>query len=400
MNFDDARRLRALADYRVIDTPAEEVFDNITRLAAAIFSTPIALVSLVDETRQWFKSNHGLDLTQAPREHAFCEHAIRADETLVVEDTTLDARFLANPLVTSAPFVRFYCGVPIHSSDGHGLGTLCLIDRTPRTISAAERAALEALARQVESELEIRRRMILLEEALAAQQQQQKAKELLASMLIHDLRGPLTSITLLAASIRHPDPQVQLDLEEMQDEADRARRMMTDVLDLCLQGMGSLRLRRLKLDGRRLVGEAVRRLERHGRARGQRLTLDLPTNPCPMDVDPDLAKRVLENLITNAMHHGPANRPIAVALKTEGAVVRIEVRDRGEVIPPEQRGQIFRAFETQTSTSSEHHRSHGLGLSFCRMTIEAHGGTIGVEPGIDGGNCFFVELPQPSSFEP
>ena len=177
LEFDDVRRLKALADYRVLDTPPESVFDNITRLAAAIFRTPIALVSLIDKERQWFKSHFGLDVTQTPREVAFCDHAIRGSGTMVVEDATRDARFLGNPLVTGAPFVRFYCGVPLHSSDGEGLGTLCIIDRTPRTISPEERAALEALARQVEHELEIRRRLLLLEEALETQQTHQRAKE-------------------------------------------------------------------------------------------------------------------------------------------------------------------------------------------------------------------------------
>lgn len=395
MDFDDTRRLRALADYRVLDTPPEEVFDNITRLAVAIFHTPIALISLLDETRQWFKAHHGLETTQTPREYAFCDHAIRADKTLVVEDATLDPRFVDNPLVTSAPFVRFYCGVPLHSSDGYALGTLCLLDRIPRNITAAERAGLEALARQVETELEIRRRVLLLEEALATQQQQQKGKELLASMLIHDLRGPLTAITLTAASIRHPDPQCQLDLQDLSDEADRARRMLTDVLDMCLQGMGSLRLRRTQLDCGRLVNEVARGLERLGKVRGQWLTVEIPASPCLIDADPDLIRRVLENLITNAMHHGPANRPIAVGLKALESAVRIEVRDLGEVIPPAQRGPVFRAFEALPSTGAVNHRSHGLGLSFCRMAIEAHAGTIAVEPGADGGNCFFAELPLP-----
>jgi len=137
---DERGRLEALADYRVLDTPPEPAFDNITGLASSIFRTPIALVSLVDEHRQWFKSRVGLDVAETPREISFCDHAIRADATLVVEDATRDPRFVDNPLVVGEPHVRFYCGVVLRTPEGHGLGTLCLIDRVARTISRPERS--------------------------------------------------------------------------------------------------------------------------------------------------------------------------------------------------------------------------------------------------------------------
>ena len=123
--FDDARRLKVLRDYRVLDTPPAASLDNITSLAARMFRVPIALVSLVDEDRQWFKSRFGLESSETPREVAFCDHAIRDSGPLIVPDATADPRFEPNPLVTGDPSVRFYCGVPLRSPDGHALGTLC-----------------------------------------------------------------------------------------------------------------------------------------------------------------------------------------------------------------------------------------------------------------------------------
>lgn len=152
-DVDDAARVRALEALALLDTPAEERFDRLTRLASAALNTPIALVSLVDLGRQWFKSRVGLAVAETPRSMAFCSHAVAGRELLVVPDTLRDARFSTNPLVTQAPKVRFYAGQPIFSLDGHAVGTLCVLDTVPRAFSAAESLLLRDLASLVESEL-------------------------------------------------------------------------------------------------------------------------------------------------------------------------------------------------------------------------------------------------------
>ena len=163
----EAIRLAALQRYRLLDTGTERAYDDAVLLASALCATPIALVSLVDEQRQWFKARIGLDATETPREQAFCAHAILGTEPLVVEDATRDARFVDNPLVHGDPHVRFYAGAPLLDRDGHALGTLCIIDRTPRQMTGAQRQALEALARQVAAQMELRRTADALAEALS-----------------------------------------------------------------------------------------------------------------------------------------------------------------------------------------------------------------------------------------
>lgn len=150
--FDEAERLDALESLSLLDTPPEDRFDRITRLATRLFDVPIALVSLVDVNRQWFKSRQGLDAPETPRDVSFCGHAILGPEMLVVPDATLDPRFADNPLVVGAPHIRFYAGFPIRTPNGQPVGTLCLLDRRPRTFGAAERASLEDLGRTVERE--------------------------------------------------------------------------------------------------------------------------------------------------------------------------------------------------------------------------------------------------------
>jgi PAS domain S-box-containing protein len=153
----EVARLEALTGYEILDTPEEAEFDDITRLAACICQTPIALIGLVDLDRQWFKSKFGLEVSQIPREHAFCARTILQSQPLIVPNALEDERFATNPFVTGDPNIRFYAGAPLIASDGSALGSLCVIDRTPRNLSPEQIESLQALSRQVVRQIEIRR---------------------------------------------------------------------------------------------------------------------------------------------------------------------------------------------------------------------------------------------------
>ncbi|MEM1403189.1 MAG: GAF domain-containing protein [Pseudomonadota bacterium] len=151
----EARRLESLWSSKLLDSPQEERFDRITRTATRLFSVPIAMVSLVDKDRQWFKSVVGLPVRQTPRDVSFCGHAILERDIFVVEDALKDSRFIDNPLVVDAPNIRFYAGCPVHDVDGLPFGTLCIIDTKPREFSREDCSALSDLAAMVESEIAI-----------------------------------------------------------------------------------------------------------------------------------------------------------------------------------------------------------------------------------------------------
>jgi GAF domain-containing protein len=157
---DEPERLADLHDYGVLDTPPEDAIDAITRLAAQICGAPIALVSLVDSDRQWFKSKVGWSQPETPRNIAFCAHAIMGRRLMVVKDATQDVRFAANPLVRHQPRIRFYAGAPLVSARNHALGTLCVMDRVPRTLKPEQAEALRLLSRVVIAYLDLRRELI------------------------------------------------------------------------------------------------------------------------------------------------------------------------------------------------------------------------------------------------
>ena len=172
----EKHRLATLRGYEILDTEPEAAFDDLTSLASYICQTPIALISLIDAERQWFKSKVGLSVTETSRDVAFCASAIFQSDVFIVPDASKDERFSENPLVVSEPKIRFYAGATL-MTDGHALGTLCVIDQVPRTLSPEQLDSLRALSRQVQAQLELRRNLKRLGQSLAARDRAEAEKE-------------------------------------------------------------------------------------------------------------------------------------------------------------------------------------------------------------------------------
>jgi anti-sigma regulatory factor (Ser/Thr protein kinase) len=194
MPIDEPARLAALKRYRILDTDPEQAFDDLALLASQICGTPIALITLIDKDRQWFKSKVGLSVEETSRKVAFCAHAIAGGDIMVVPDTLTDERFRDNPFVTGEPHLRFYAGAPLITPDGHALGTLCVLDHVTRALTQPQLQALDALRRQVQAQLELRRNLDELKTALAERDRAEAEQ----AAVVRDLRESLDHVTKLS----------------------------------------------------------------------------------------------------------------------------------------------------------------------------------------------------------
>ena len=232
---DDADRLATLYRYSILDTEPEQGFEDVTTLASEICGTRFALISFVDLNRQWFKSEVGLGAPATGRAESFCACALTSPEPLIVEDTLLDPRFAENPLVLGEPGIRFYAGAPLVASNGHVLGTVCVFDSEPRSISESQVRALKALSRQVMSLLEARLRLLENERAAAALMQQEKLAVVgrLASSMAHEINNPLEAVTnlLWLSQQRSEDAQIK----EWLSMADRELRRVSTIANQALR---------------------------------------------------------------------------------------------------------------------------------------------------------------------
>lgn len=510
-------RLEALRRYAILDTPPEGAFDRISRLVAGLLRTPLALVTLVDEHRQWFKSQLGTELCETPRDVSFCAHAILSDDVMVVDDATRDLRFAANPMVVGKPGIRFYAGAPIKSSEGYNLGTLCALDFKPRQCTPEEISLLRDLAALVGDAMELRlavrqrnqqmtaicnlRSGVLIADAMQpgyptifvnpgfcemtgyAQEEilgqscrllqgpetdpavvdeirhairhqrifqgvlrnyrkdgtpfwneltispvlnesgelvnfvglqtdvtesKESADQLRASyerlqeleglrdslthMIIHDLRSPLTGVLgyldLLALRDSRIGSEERSYVREALTAAHRIQDMITQLLDVNRLEQGQMPLHRKACDLTEILRTAVAPVQKlEGK---QRVILHLPGVPVPAPCDADLIRRVVANLVSNALKFTPHDGHITVSAAVSEGVVRINVTDEGPGIGPEYHRRIFDKFG-QIGRREIH--STGLGLTFCKLAVEAHGGKIGIDSVVGQGSIFWFTVP-------
>ncbi|MCL6754698.1 response regulator [Nostoc sp. CCCryo 231-06] len=230
----EEQRIESLLEYKILDTRSEAAFDDLTRLASYICGTPIALISLVDSDRQWFKSKVGLDALETPRDVAFCAHAILQPEVFIVPDATLDERFATNPLVTSDPNVRFYAGVPITNPEGYALGTLCVIDRVPRNLSPEQVEALRIIGRQVIKQLEMRRNLASFVLASHSRKQAEKGRKQFFKRVAVGF-GLASAILVLIGVISYQNTRILIDasnqVQKTQGKINKLEELLSEIKD-------------------------------------------------------------------------------------------------------------------------------------------------------------------------
>ena len=390
--IDEAKRLEALAAYAILDTDSEEAFDDLTAIAAAICGTPIALMSLIDAHRQWFKSHHGLAVRQTPRELAFCAHAILQNETFVVPDAMLDARFERNPLTTGAQNVRFYAGTPLIDSGGHALGTLCVIDHVPRELTAFQLESLGRLGRLAMCQMELRRERDTSHAKV-------RATTALLGNLGQDIRAPLSKYVGLADQLAGTQlTPVQAELvEQLQTGSGQLLNTLNNVIDYASLDNGQIRLAAQPFDLRRLVDSSM--AEYAGAAAGKDIALQLAWSSTAKTLrvgDPGRVTQVLRNLLDNAIRYTERGRvTLSVSDGSGESELRLQVEDTGIGIAPE---RVHALFQTPALTPADAPHTHGtisLGLTIVGQLVRLMGGDCGAISHLGTGSRVWCSMALP-----
>lgn len=388
-------RLKKLNLYRVLDTPPEDAFDRITRIVAETIGVPIALVSLVDSERQWFKSKHGLDADETPREIAFCSHAILGNSLFIVEDATKDSRFADNPLVASDPSIRFYAGAPLRTPDGLNLGTLCAIDREPRKLTNNQYQLLSDLSRIVVDELELRVALRSAMNELAETVTQTALKDEFVSIVTHELRTPLTSIRgslgLLTSGAIEGIPTQANDIVALANRnVNTLLALINDLLDFQKFQSGQLDLEFATVDTEKLARETCENLKGFAQEREASIRVEIKSEATIVGDTVRLAQ-VLTNLISNAIKFTPAGEEVLIETGFHEDKLRFSVTDKGPGIPENFRARIFEKF-TQARGENKA-KGTGLGLAISNAIVKAHRGSLGFDTRIGEGTTFHMDLP-------
>ena len=391
---DETDRLSALYSLDVLDSAPERDFDDIVALASSVCGVPMSLVSLIDMDRQWFKARVGTDLTETSRDLSFCAHAILGKDLLVVPDAREDARFADNPVVASDDGVRFYAGAPLITTDGYALGTLCVVDSQPRRLSVEQLQALRALARQVTSQLELRRYAVALANTTARLQELERRKDDLASLVGGELKAPLRLMDSYLANLGatgHHD-------REMADLVGRASaahvRGMRDLLDHLLRmadaGVGNDSLHMRQIDLTRLTQRAVEAV-RPIAATKQIWILNQAGGPSlPIVADPVRLEQVLMHLLFAAVKYTPRGGRVRVGTEIEsGPAVRLDDMDMPDGIRPDLFPHLYYGAIANPAAVPGQDR----GLAVAKRILDAHHATVALSDRPGDGTSLHVVFP-------
>ena len=396
----EQQRLAVLIAANLLDTPAEETFDRFTRLASAILNTPVALVSLVDHHRQFFKSSVGLPepwatCRQTPLSHSFCQHVVKTNETLAVADAR-NHPLLRDNLAIAELGVIAYLGVPLTTAEGYTLGSFCAIDTTPREWSDRDVEILRDLAGLAIEKIELRLLANQLPDYLQLSNLELFRAEMV-QMLVHDLRNPLTSflggLDLMPLVGTLNDAQ-QRCLSLARQGGTTLAQTIDSILDASKSQTDRIELKLAAISPTQIMDIACQQMLPLAQKSEVRLAYAASAIP-PFMADSEKLRRVMVNLVGNAIQNTPHGGEIFVfAQATDAQTIQFTVKDTGRGIPAEAFDRIFQKFvRLLPEQGIGAANGTGLGLPFSQMVVEAHGGKIWVESELGHGTSFHFTLP-------
>ena len=398
----ESERLQALFDYEIMDTPEETAFDQLTELASTICDTPISLVSLVDEERQWFKSNHGLDAKETPKEYAFCSHAIHQNKIFEITDSRKDERFHDNPLVTGEPHVIFYAGAPLTTPDGHNIGTLCVIDDEPKRLSEQQKYQLEIIGKQVVAQLELRkktrRQASLFKELMELMNETEKRNLELASFTAraaHDINSPLRQIINFSELCTNDlndnnTEKAKEKLDFIQSSSSTLSQLVKDIFSLTRAGITSKTRDLIDFDS--LLKACIKQVNQSCTDH------DVTINSCitqnsEFHSQSVRLQQIIYNLINNSIKYADpeqSTQKVDISITTHPNEAVIQVIDNGLGIPEEYQNKLFSQFSRFHPNTAP---GTGLGTAIVKKHIDELNGKIEFTSSSDGTE-FTVTLPN------
>lgn len=385
-------RLKELEKYQVLDTPAEQDFDELASLASQICGTPISLISLIDKNRQWFKSKVGLTLPETPRSVSFCAQAINQNNIFEVEDASEDKRFQDNPFVTAAPNIRFYAGAPLITGNGYKLGTLCVIDTVPRHLTQEQRYALEVLAKQVVTNLELRNRQRQLEQEKAQLREANEKLDQFVHMVSHDLKEPIMNMEAVSEWLQDDLAaadygNVASNLHLLKERISTMESLVNGLLDYATTQVGNLPKEKVQV--KQLLEQLVSEQES-----GKHFTVTIAPGMPVLHTERILLQQVFANLLSNAFkYHHTGRGNVWVEAQEKEQEYTFLVKDDGPGIAPQHHERIFGLYERLLRDSGRT-KGSGIGLATVKRIVEDKGGRIWVDSEVGRGSTFYFTWPK------
>ena len=384
-------RLAELLSYDVLDTEAEQLFDDLTALASQICETPIALISLIDPNRQWFKSRVGLDAEETSRDIAFCSHAILQSDVFEIPNATLDPRFHDNPLVTGAPDIRFYAGAPLITPSGHAIGTLCAIDSKPRKLTETQKASLQTLSKSVVAHLELKRKNRELERT-------SQFKSDFLSYVSHEIRTPLNAINTFSQLLEGETQKLNLPssfttpLSHVSQSGERLLEIVNSVLDIKQIEAGKMRVMPRAVNTKdfftHLFSLTKIRAEDSGIVFSTSIDDAVPDS---LFFDDTKFGQVALNLLSNAIKFTNHGKSVKAQVKYKNGKVIFNVIDQGIGMSDDDQKRLFTPFERMENARQI--SGTGLGLNISKRLVELMDGSIKVSSKLNHGTRISVTLP-------
>lgn len=383
----DKERLQALYRYEIVNTPPEGAFNRVAELAAKIFKVPIALISLVDEEKVFFKANVGMPgVKSTERGLSLCSLAILKEDPTVFEKAETEPCLLANPLVAGSFGLKFYAGAPLITHDGYRIGTVCVIDKMERTFTANDQAMLQDLAAIVMDEIEIRLSAI---KAIRVQSD-------LLHIAAHDLKNPLFNIRALADHLQKPQEEEMR--KKMTGMLQQASGKMIALIDRVVK-LSQIEQKEFSLElnmenAGELLKEVVASNQLLAEKKNQQIRLEIEGNE-PQLLDKGWISEVFDNLINNAVKYSPKGVPIDVALKSREDGLTFVVQDQGQGFNEADKKKLFQKFSRLSAQPTGGETSTGLGLSIVKTLVELHKGSVRLQSaGKNKGSTFIVQIPS------